>query len=124
VRYPSDPETAKQAAALVPDEVNRLSVIRYGNEHWDASRIAVEMKQAADWAHAHGVPLVCNEFGVYRDYADARDRAAWLRDVRTALENNGIGWTMWDYSGSFGLATKKDGKTSVDESVLPALGMK
>ena len=124
VRYPSNPESAERAAALVPDEANRLQVIRYGHEHWDAERIEAEMKQAAGWAQRRGVPVVCNEFGVYRDYADPQDRAAWLRDVRTALEKNGMGWTMWDYSGSFGLVTKKDGKTVADEAMLRALGMK
>jgi hypothetical protein len=40
------------------------------------------------------------------------------------LEKNGIGWTMWDYSGSFGVVTKKDGKTVVDDAVLKALALK
>jgi endoglucanase len=124
VRYPSTAESAERAAALVPDEVDRLQVIRYGREHWDAARIESEMKQAAEWARRRGVPLVCNEFGVYREYADPQDRAAWLHDVRTALERNGIGWAMWDYSGSFGVVTKKDGKALADEGVLRALGMK
>jgi hypothetical protein len=82
------------------------------------------MKQAAEWARRRAVPLVCNEFGVYRVYADPQDRAAWLHDVRTAFEHNGIGWTMWDYSGNFGVVTKKDGKAVADEGVLRALGMK
>ena len=124
VRYPSTAESAERAAALAPDEVDRLQVIRYGHEHWDAARIESEMKQAAEWARRRGVPLVCNEFGVYREYSDPRDRAAWLHDVRTALERNGIGWAMWDYSGSFGVVTKKDGKAVADEGVLRALGMK
>jgi endoglucanase len=124
LKYPSSPESAEHVAATVPDEVDRLHVIRYGHDHWDAARIESEMKQAAEWARRRGVPLVCNEFGVYRDYADPEDRAAWLHDVRTALEHNGIGWTMWDYSGSFGVVTKKDGKAVVDEGVLRALGMK
>jgi endoglucanase len=124
VRYPSTEESAERAAALVPDEVDRLQVIRYGQEHWDAARIASEMKQAAEWARRRGVPLVCNEFGVYREYADPQDRAAWLHDVRTALEQIGIGWAMWDYSGSFGVVTKKDGKAVADEGVLRALGLK
>ncbi len=126
LKYPSSPESAERAAALVPneDEVDRLQVIRYGREHWDAARIESEMKQAAEWARRRGVPLVCNEFGVYREYADPEDRAAWLHDVRTALERNGIGWAMWDYSGSFGVVTKKDGKAVADEGVLRALGMK
>jgi endoglucanase len=124
VSYPSSPESAERAAPLVPDEVHRLQVIRYGHEHWDAARIESEMEQAAEWARRRGVPLVCNEFGVYRQYSDPQDRAAWLHDVRTALEKNGIGWAMWDYSGSFGVVTKKDGKVVADENVLRALGMK
>jgi hypothetical protein len=44
--------------------------------------------------------------------------------VRTALERNRIGWTMWDYSGSFGVVTKADGKTVADDGVLKALGLK
>jgi endoglucanase len=124
VRYPSSPESAERVAALVPDEVNRLQVIRYGHEHWDAARVEAEMKQAAEWARRRGVPLVCNEFGVYREYAGPQDRAAWLRDVRTAFERNGIGWTMWDYSGSFGVVAKNDGKAVADDKVLRALGMK
>jgi len=124
VRYPSTAESAERAAALAPSEVDRLQVIRYGREHWDAARIESEMKQAAEWARRRGVPLVCNEFGVYREYSDPQDRATWLHDVRTALDHNGIGWTMWDYSGSFGVVTKKDGKAVADEGVLRALGMK
>jgi len=124
VRYPSTAESAEHAAALEPEEVNRLAVIRYGYEHWDRARIEAEIKQAASWAQRYGVPLVCNEFGVYGEYADPQDRDAWLRDVRTALEKNGIGWAMWDYSGAFGVVTKKDGKTVADDGILKALGMK
>ena len=124
LKYPSSPESAERVAALVPDEVDRLQVISYGRDHWDAARIESEMKQSAEWAQRRGLPLVCNEFGVYRDSADPQDRVAWLHDVRTALERNGIGWAMWDYSGSFGVVTKKDGKAVADDGVLRALGMK
>ena len=66
---------------------------------------------------------MCNEFGVYRAYADPQDRAAWIHDVRTALERHGMGWTMWDYSGSFGVVVKKDGRSVPDEVTLRALGL-
>jgi endoglucanase len=122
--YPSNAESAQRVAAFEPDEINRLPVIRYGLEHWDAARIEAEIHQAAEWAHLRNVPLVCNEFGVYRAHTDPRDRAAWLHDVRTAFEKNGIGWTMWDYSGSFGIVTKADGNTVVDNDELKALGLR
>jgi endoglucanase len=124
LRYPSSPESAAQVAAALPDAVDRLAVIRFGQDHWDAARIDSEITQVADWARQRGVPLICNEFGVYRDYAPPADREAWLHDVRSSLEQHGIGWTMWDYSGSFGVVTKKDGKITPDESTVRALGLK
>jgi aryl-phospho-beta-D-glucosidase BglC (GH1 family) len=124
LHYPSSPESAAKVAAAMPDAVDRLTVIRYGQDHWDAARIDAEITQVAEWARQHGVPVVANEFGVYRDYADPQDRAAWLHDVRTALERHGMGWAMWDYSGSFGVVTKKDGRSVPDEITLRALGLK
>jgi endoglucanase len=124
LHYPSSPESAAKVSASVPDAVDRLAVIRYGEDHWDAARIDTEIAQVAEWARHRGVPVVCNEFGVYRDYADPHDRAAWIHDVRSSLEQHGMGWTMWDYSGSFGVVTKKDGRNVPDEGALHALGLK
>lgn len=122
LHYPSSPENAARVAEAVPEAVHRLDVIRYGQDHWDASRIDAEINQAADWAKRNGVPLVCNEFGVFRQ-ADPQDRARWLTDVRTSLERHQIGWSMWDYSGSFGVVTKKDGKATLDPTTVKALGL-
>jgi endoglucanase len=122
--YPSTPESAARAAAAVPDAQDRLSVIRYGYEHWDAARIDAEINQVAEWSRKNRVPVMCNEFGVYREYADPHDRAAWLNDVRGSLEKHGIGWTVWDYSGSFGVVTKANGRAMPDELAVPALGLK
>jgi endoglucanase len=123
VRYPSSPESAAQAAASVPDAVDRLAVIRYGQERWNAARIDAEISQVSDWAKQQRVSVICDEFGVYRAYADPGDRAAWIKDVRTSLERHGIGWAMWDYSGSFGVVTKKDGKAVLDGTIVKALGL-
>jgi endoglucanase len=123
LHYPSSPENAAQVAAAVPEAVNRLSVIRYGQEHWDAARIEAEINQADDWAKRHKVPLICNEFGVFRNFSDPKDRAAWIKDVREALERHSIGWAMWDYSGSFGVVTKQNGQATPDENVIKALGL-
>jgi aryl-phospho-beta-D-glucosidase BglC (GH1 family) len=122
--YPSTPESAAKVAAQVPDETNRLYVLRYGAERWDAQRINLEISQAAAWAKRWNVPLVCNEFGAYRQHSNPNDRARWLSDVRTALERNGIGWTMWDYSGGFGVVTRSTGRAIPDEVTLKALGLR
>ena len=124
LHYPSSPDNAAQVATLVPEARDRLQVIRYGQDHWDPSRIEAEINQAADWARQHSVPLICNEFGVFRTYSDPQDRARWLTDVRTSLERHNIGWTMWDYSGSFGVVTNRDTKAKLDEVTVRALGLK
>ena len=120
--YPSDPETTRKVAEQVPDPVKRLAVVRYGADHWNASRIDAEFDQVTAWARHWDVPVVCNEFGVYRKVANPQDRAAWLSDVRKSLEKHGIGWTMWDYSGGFGVVTRQNGQPSPDEITVKALG--
>jgi len=120
--YPSTPENVQQAAALVPDAVNRLLVIRYGMDRWSVARIDDEISQIAAWGKRWNVPLTCNEFGVYRKAALPKDRAAWISDVRTTLEKYGIGWTMWDYSGGFAVAVKQDGRAVPDALTVKALG--
>jgi endoglucanase len=124
LHYPSTPESAAAVAATVPDPLYRLQITRYGQDRWNAERMEAEVSQVADWAKQHGVPVVCNEFGVYRAYSDPKDRAAWISDFRKTLEKHGIGWAMWDYSGGFGVVVKKDGKDVPDEITLHALGLK
>jgi endoglucanase len=124
VPYPSTAENVDAAVELVPDGVDKLAVRRYGAEQWNAKRVDAEFAQVADWGMKWHVPLVCNEFGVYRKAANPEDRARWLSDVTTSLEKHGIGWTMWDYSGGFAIVVKKDGIATVDETTVKALGMK
>lgn len=128
--YPANMETAQKVAAAEPDPVNRLAVLRYGLDHWDAFRIGVEIGQASEWAKRWNVSLTCNEFGVYRKDSDPQDRARWLHDVRTSLERDGIGWNMWDFGGrdngqGFGVVNgPKEGPNTPDEVTLGALGLK
>jgi aryl-phospho-beta-D-glucosidase BglC (GH1 family) len=124
LRYPSSAVNAAQVAKLVPEARDRMQVIRYGADSWDASHIEAEINQTAEWAKLHNVPLICNEFGVFRYYADPQDRATWIRDVRTSLERHNIGWTMWDYSGSFGVVTNRETKAKLDKVTVEALGLK
>ena len=120
--YPSTPDNVQPVAVLLPDAVNRLQAIHYGLDQWNALRIEGEIGQVAAWAKRWNVSVTCNEFGVYRKAANPRDRAAWISDVRTTLEKHGIGWTMWDYSGGFGVVTKQNGQPVPDDVTVKALG--
>jgi endoglucanase len=122
VPYPSSPDNVQKVLEQVPDPVHQLAIERYGMDHWNATRIDGEISQVAAWAKHWNVPVICNEFGVYRKNADPSDRAAWISDVRTALEKHGIGWAMWDYDGGFDVVNKVDGKRVPDEATIRALG--
>ena len=54
---------------------------------------------------------------------DAEDRAAWLRDLRSVLEEFNIGWTMWDYAGGFSVVNQVNGQREIDALTVEALGL-
>jgi aryl-phospho-beta-D-glucosidase BglC (GH1 family) len=125
IPYPATESSMPELLKQVPDASDRSELESYWLDHWDAHRIRLIVDEAAAWAQANHVPLICNEFGVYRVHADAASRMNWIHDMRTALEADGIGWTMWDYRGGFGVVWKEDGQPAkVDPAVVEALGLK
>ena len=58
---------------------------------------------AVKFKNERNVPLYCGEFGVYIPNSDNNDRVYWYSVVRQYLEQQGIAWTIWDYTGGFGL---------------------
>jgi hypothetical protein len=125
IPYPATESSMQELLKQVPDARDRASLESYWLDHWDAHRIRLWIDEAAAWGQANRVPLICNEFGVYRVYADPASRMNWIRDMRTAFEADGIGWTMWDYRGGFGVVWKEDGQPAkVDPAVVEALGLK
>jgi hypothetical protein len=124
IPYPATESSMREILPQVPDAANRVELESYWLDQWNAHRIRLSIDEAAAWGQQHHVPLLCNEFGVYRQYSDASSRINWIRDVRTALEADGIGWTMWDYRGGFGVVWKEDGQPAkVDAAVVDALGL-
>jgi aryl-phospho-beta-D-glucosidase BglC (GH1 family) len=125
IPYPATEESLGTSLAQVPDAANRYALLHYWLDRWDAHRIRLQIDAAAAWGKQHNVPLICNEFGVYRRVTPEASRMNWIRDVRTALEADSIGWTMWDYRGGFGVVWKEDGQPAkVDRDVVEALGLK
>ena len=125
IPYPPSDAAMPTLIQQVPDPADRFTLENYWLNRWDARHIRGLIDEAAAWAHQYNVPLICNEFGAYRYKADPVSRANWIHDVRTAFEADGIGWTMWDYRGGFGVVTKQDGQPAqVDSSVVSALGLK
>lgn len=88
---------------------------------WDAAAIDAEIAGVARWARERGVPVACTEFGAYRDGgARTADRIRYIADVRAALTRHLQAWTMWDYSGGFGLVRSGN---PPDGAILRALAL-
>jgi len=125
IAWPPDESAMNQDLIEVPDARDRFEFGHYWLDGWNGRRIKLEIDAAAAWGKDNGVPLLCNEFGAFREHSDPASRMAWIRDIRTALEADGIGWTMWDYRGGFGVVWKENGQpTKVDQQVVEALGLK
>lgn len=124
IPYPSSADSVGKVLDTIEDEPARYNLLRYGEDGWNAARIDREISVAAAWAAKYEVPLTCNEFGTFRNFAPPADRAVWIADMRTALEKYGIGWTMWDYAGGFGVVNKQSGHATADAAVVKALGLR
>lgn len=58
---------------------------------------------AVDFKTERNVPLFCGEFGVYIPNSNDEHRVTWYSVVRSYLEENDVAWTIWEYTGGFGL---------------------
>lgn len=122
--FPPTEKSVSEAIEHAESQEAKWKLLEYKLDHWDADRIAGEIGFAAQWAHERNVPLICDEFGVYRNFSAPEDRERWLTAARTAFEKNHIGWTMWDYQGGFGVVYKENGAVRDDGMVLRSLGLK
>ncbi len=121
VPYPSTPELVKKAVALVNNKKSKDTLVDYGKKQWNAKTINDEIDKAGQWAKKYDVPVTCNEFGAYRNYAPRESLLNWHRDLIAALERHGVGWSKWELDGGFGFFNKKDGKLVVDKELAEAM---
>ncbi|MBN1201043.1 MAG: cellulase family glycosylhydrolase [Anaerolineae bacterium] len=124
VPYPSSPERVAPLIEQQDDTTAQYMLEAYGKQAWDAEAIARTLGQAAQWAKQHNARVICNEFGAYRLYTPPEDRVQWIHDTRTALEQYGFGWAMWELDGTFGLMSARSNTGMiVDTAVAAALGL-
>jgi aryl-phospho-beta-D-glucosidase BglC (GH1 family) len=121
VPYPSSPEAVTPLISSTNNELVRKQLILYGKQRWNYQRLESMIARAGEWAKLNNVRLTCNEFGVYRVGSPAKDRNAWIKDVRSLLEKNQIGWSLWNYEGGFGVTVKVGDENRPDNETVNAL---
>lgn len=70
------------------------------------AKVKQQLDIAVNFKNQRNVPVFCGEFGVYIPNSSNIDRVGWYNAVRNYLNEQEIPWTIWDYTGGFGLFNK------------------
>lgn len=123
--YPGTPSNVSTLAANASNASARFQIEWYGRQQYAADSINKVMQQVYNWSVQKKVDVICNEFGVHKKVAPPETIITYLTDVHTYLHKFGIGWGVWDYDDTFGIATYTTGTRAVlpvwDKGSLKAL---
>ena len=126
--YPATPTNVSTLAANASNPSARSQIEWYGRQQYAADSINRVMQLVYNWSVQKKVDVICNEFGVHKKVAPPESIINYLSDVSTYLNKFGIGWAVWDYDDTFGIASYTTGTRAVppvwDNGVLNALHIK
>jgi endoglucanase len=118
-----DRNDCQAAAAPVRDRPTADLVHFYCMQQWGVAKVTARIALAAAWGRGHHVAVLAGEFGA-SERLNAPARVSWLAAVREACENAGIGWALWGYDDSMGLALHPpDDHRPVDPALMRSLGL-
>ncbi len=122
--FPVTDEAACKATAGSTGDPSTADLMRfYCAQHWDVTKLSARIAEAGEWARGYRVAVLAGEFGASQSL-NAPARLAWLATVRSACEQQGIGWALWGYDDSMGLGLHPPGDRHVfDPAVMRALGL-
>jgi len=128
VPYPGNPQnTSALISSTTPTDIKNL-LNWYGAQKYNSDSINYAIRVAYGWGLSKNVPIICNEFGVYKAYTPAESRLKYHQDVRNALVKYKMGWAVWDYDEGFGLAdyptSTRTGVPTWNDPLLTVLGLK
>jgi endoglucanase len=121
--WPMDTEGIKAALATVDDEAVRMDILGTTWIRGTEQAMRADMESMAAWAVKYDVRVTANELGVYTLKSDRESRLRWHKAMASNLDELGIGWAIWDYSGGFDVIATEDGKRVPDPQMLEALGL-
>ncbi len=123
IPWPMDISGVRKALDAIKEHDVRMDILGTTWTRGSEAYLRSDLQRVADWAANYGVRVTANELGVYTLKADRESRLRWHHVVTSTLDDLGIGWAIWDYSGGFDVVKNVDGKRVPDEQMLEALGM-
>ena len=107
-----------QGASWAPDDVKKLSGLKWEGTEAEMKRLRGDFDKAAEWAKTNNRPVFLGEFGAY-EKADIESRAKWTAAVVQEAEARGFSWAYWEFASGFGAYDRQ--KKSWREPLLGAL---
>jgi endoglucanase len=109
---------------LNPKAKNTWGEINYNQYKNDGNEQSVndKLKIVKNWATTYYVPVLCSEYGVYNQYADADSRCRYIKAVRTSLKQLNMPGMLWDYDSNFSVFTGKPSLKTINACMLSAIG--
>lgn len=129
IPYPSNEDRMAPFVNSIPlsDQTSRYYLSQYGDDKYNALKLDTLVRNMAAWAYSKRIRIIINEFGVYKPFAPAAARVAYINDLRLALEKYHISWSMWEFDDGFGFVEYQGNNRNnpiIDRNVLNALGLK
>ncbi len=106
---PLVPDPALKLNAWVVDWIQRYNTLPTDRNPCGPSAFTGKLKLARAWSDYYGRPVHVGEFGCYST-VDPQSRARFLAAFRQALDEQKLGWALWDWSAAFRYWDKKNNR--------------
>lgn len=100
VHYPGEIISDEEWDKLPADQKVRYG--EYVGKH-DRSTLEARIARACNAAARMGKRIYLGEFGVLQPGVDEADALNWYRDIISICDQYGVGYSSWDYKGSFAI---------------------
>jgi len=97
---PLTPDPALQLKPYILELIEKYNTLPTEKNPSSPAAFADKLKFARAWSDYYGRPVHIGEFGCYVN-ADPESRARFLAAFRQALDEQKLGWAMWDWSANF-----------------------
>jgi endoglucanase len=82
------------------------------------------LQAARAWSDYYGRPLYVGEFGCY-EKSDAASRVNFYREIRTVMDQQGLGWAMWEWKAGFHyIKSGQPDPPGMREALFPPLNLR
>ncbi|MBN2444979.1 MAG: glycoside hydrolase family 5 protein [Spirochaetales bacterium] len=125
VPFPYDPARMPPCPPKLKNTWVNQNLLNYKNDG-TVKKVKELIDIAVAFKNKHNVPVFCGELGVFIPNSNPVDRVYWYGAVRRYFEEKDISWTMWDYTGTFGLfkmGTSELFEYDLNTDVIKALGL-